>query len=188
MPRRTNFVTRGARRSTSWRSSVSTGSGDAGGAQTISSTIAQLAINSGPAIADGETVVRIRGEFMAFLSAAGAALEGYHGAFGIGVGTDAAFAAGVSSFPSPTTDEDWDGWMYHRYVALQAVGIIGGSAVDDEAALNVIPASVRFEIDSKAMRKMREEELLFASLALTEVGTGSTLKWYMACRHLVKTA
>ena len=47
-----------------------------------------------------------------FLSAATSALDGFNGAFGIGLVTRQALAVGVSAVPTPLDEEDWDGWLY----------------------------------------------------------------------------
>ena len=118
--------------------------------------------------APGLTVVRIRGELEMHLSLATAALDGFAGAFGIGIATAAAATAGGASVPTPITEEDSDNWLYHRYFSVKAPI---ASAVSTAPTGEVISANVRIEVDSKAMRKFPLEMALYASLEVVEVGT-----------------
>ena len=101
---------------------------------------------------DGQTIIRVRGRFAAFLSAASAVGDGYQGAMGIGVTTTAAILAGIGSVPTPITEIGWDGWMY-----WQAFGIHSGKTTEADGS-----ASIDFEVDTKAMRKIDFDESLFA--------------------------
>ena len=87
------------------------------GAQVAITTSGKALVNAGIVSAvEGLTIVRIRGRFMAFLVSATAQLDGFSGAFGIGLVTNQAFAAGGGSVPGPVADDDWDGWMFHQYL------------------------------------------------------------------------
>jgi len=94
------------------------------------------------------TIVRTRGilQVRPFTFAADLTMTG---AFGIGIVTDRAFAAGAASIPGPFTDSGWDGWLATgfycaRYEVLSADGVVW------------VPQTV--EIDSKAMRKVSDDE------------------------------
>jgi len=129
--------------------------------------------------------VRIRGELQLLLSSATAALNGYTGAFGIGIVTGPAFAAGVGSVPTPITDIEWNGWMYWKAIPLVSAGVIDGSAAADTDAITGHTVQMRVEIDSKAMRKINFEETVFAALEVTERGT-AVLNWSFITRILTK--
>ena len=73
------------------------------------------------------------------------------GAYGMAVVTDQAFAAGVASLPGPLTDADWDGWAVWRSFAFQQVQL---------DATGTLLSTIRQEVDSKAMRKLTDNETL----------------------------
>ena len=68
------------------------------------------------------------------------------GAWGMGIVIAQAFAAGAASIPGPFTNADWDGWFAHGYWSYRSMeaGTPG----------NLLIADVREAIDSKAMRKV----------------------------------
>ena len=136
------FVSRSAPRTTAWIGSADqTFQAVGGGAKTILQSNASL---------QDTTIVRTRGKLSVFgntLSADATPI----GAFGIGVVSDQALAAGAASLPGPWTDKNWGGWLVwmpiaHRYEFHSAVG--------------ALLASVEQEIDSKAMRKVHPNESL----------------------------
>ena len=134
---------------------------------------------------DGFTVIRTRGEFLALLTSAAGQDNGFTGAFGIGKATTQAISAGAASVPTPITEEEWDGWLYHRYFSLTASSIIDGSAAADHDFINVNTAMLRLEVDSKAMRKLATEDGLFAIIEVVESGTAVMLV-HFNCRMLFK--
>ena len=95
---------RGLRRKTSW--SLGPHSGTAGSPQSITASGASLATTNVNVLADGVTLIRTRGELVFSLILADAASAGFHGAFGIGIATQAAIAAGVTAVPTPITEQD----------------------------------------------------------------------------------
>jgi len=95
------------------------------------------------------TVVRTRGIFVVHPTA----LTGdstYGGAYGLGIVSDEAFAAGAASIPRPFDDDDWAGWLVHGYY--------GGHFEFDIDGNTFSPAPMA--IDSKAMRKVGPNETL----------------------------
>ena len=110
------------------------------------------------------TVVRLRGNLSMFLASASAAGDGFHWAIGVGVVNTPAFDTGVAALPQPITEMEWDGWLWHRF---------GDVHVGDKTAgdVNWISASVEIEVDSKAMRILRDEQTLVAVMELVEIGT-----------------
>jgi len=135
---------------------------------------------------DGLTQVRLRGELLYMLTAASAGLDGFVGAFGIGLATAAAVTAGAASVPTPITEQAWDGWIYWQPIFVTAVGAIDGSVAGDKDFPTVISGGARKEIDTKAMRKLKLEDSIYAIVELTEVGTAATLALQFDCRILLK--
>ena len=125
---------------------------------------------------DGLTLVRTRGQFEAFLVASTAAGDGFSGAIGIGIVSAPAFAIGVTAVPMPIGEIEWDGWLYHRFFAVHAPGT--GTASSSEVRQRV-------EIDSKAMRKVGREEVIYAAVEVFITGTAS-LKVRLFSRVLLK--
>ena len=124
------------------------------------------------------TVIRLRGSFLAYLSTVTAALDGFAGAMGIGLVTASAFDAGIGSVPTPITEADWDGWMYHKFFACR--GAAAGSLVASPGAI-----AFRDDVDSKAMRKFDEDMRIYCSVELVEVGD-SVINFDFDSRVLVK--
>ena len=111
------------------------------------------------------TIIRLRGIFNVFLTSGTASLDGYDGACGICVVSENAAAAGVAAVPSPVTDVAWDGWFWHQFFSLKVLTTTFADGVNGAAA------QAKFEVDSKAMRKMNITDVIIAVLEATEVGT-----------------
>jgi len=171
------------RRKTSW--TVGPQSGVDGASISITASAAVLMGVGSAATEDGLTIVRTRGELLFFLTASTTGGGGFFGAFGIGIANTPAFTAGVASLPTPITEDDWDGWLYHRFLTVGSGGAIDAGVSADVDMVNASAASVRVEIDSKAMRKINLNETLFAALEVTEVGT-ATARIFVNSRILVK--
>ena len=124
------------------------------------------------------TIVRTRGEFKAYLTAATARSDGFQGAFGIGIATLAAVTAGIASVPTPITEADSDNWLYHRFFGCQGSDVISGGAATDSDQANVVTAALRVEVDSKAMRKMTDESAIYSCIEIVEFGAATmVLTW-----------
>jgi len=106
------------------------------------------------------TLARTRGLLRLFLTSASSVGDGYQGAFGIGKVALPAFTAGIASLPTPITEMDWDGWLFHS--------IIGAHRSDTGGTSQVGQLDV--EVDSKAMRKFGGQEVLFAAIEVVEIG------------------
>ncbi len=86
--------------------------------------------------------------------------DGYFGAVGIAIASDQAFTAGVSSLPTPLSEASANVWLWHQYLSVH------GEATDvGEASSNQ-----RIEIDSKAMRKLRDDDVIVAVMQVVETG------------------
>ena len=96
------------------------------------------------------TVVRTRGQVA--IKATSAAVDNTSvGAYGVGVVSEDAFAAGVGSIPGPFSDADWPGWFVwrsftYRFEFSDATGAL---------LMNMVQ-----EVDSKAMRKVGLNEVI----------------------------
>ena len=111
---------------------------------------------------DGDTVVRIRGSMLLQLTNVTASGDGFVGAVGIGIVSTPAFAVGATAVPTPITESEWDGWMWHQFL-----NVTGSADLTDQG-----PAlGQRVEIDSKAMRKVGTEQVIYMAVELTETGT-----------------
>ena len=178
-----NFRTRSPRRINDWGVGPGTGA-SAGGNQAIMATGPTIA-TQGSTVSEELTLVRTRGELLLYLTSASAQGGGFFGAFGIAKVSNPAFTAGIASVPTPVTEEDWDGWLYHRFFAVQSGGIIDGSVSADQDYVTSVSGVLRLEVDSKAMRKLDANDVIFGALEVTEVGTAS-MNWAFNSRILFK--
>ncbi len=107
-------------------------------------------ILSGIAFEDPGTIIRTRGSISVFPSVFSADIN-IVGAFGIGLVSAEAFAAGVASVPEPFTDSDWGGWMVIQPFALR---------FEFQDATGTMQGSWTFDIDSKAQRKVEPNSVM----------------------------
>ena len=133
------------------------------------------------------TIIRTRGDLSGSLASAAAGANGFACAFGIAVVTLTAFAIGATAVPNPLDEADWDGWLYHRFFGMLSSAPISNAASEDVDAVLPVVAAVRFEVDSKAMRKIDETEVVASIMATTEIGT-ATMNVMFNSRMLVKLA
>ena len=172
--RRSVVLSGGARRGTGWFGGVA--SGTSGSTEVISSSGSLLFGTAVQAGVDGLTLIRTRGVFNARLSVLSGANAGYFGAFGIGKTTLPAITAGVASVPTPLTEDTWDGWLYYSFFHCFGQSATLGDS-DNEW--------IRLVVDSKAMRKIAVDEVFYAAVEVTEVGT-CVLDMNMDSRMLFK--
>ena len=173
---RLGFPQRTARRRSGWAF------GPGGTTQQTSTTGSSVILGAyvTPTV-DGLTVVRIRGDLMLYLSATTGAVDGFLGAVGIGLSTEAALDVGVGSVPTPITEEDWDGWLYHRYFSVRGPGAAVPTIGID------MTSTFREAVDTKAMRKLNEESGLYFAVEMVLTGT-ATLRMQFNSRMLLKLA
>jgi len=124
-------------------------------------------------------MVRTRGELLLTISAISAAGDGFPRlAAGICIVSENAFGVGVTAVPTPLTDIAWDGWLWHSMGAC--FGQVSGNFGNDGAQV------IRWVIDSKAMRKIKQTDISIGVIELgTETGT-ATLLADLNTRELVK--
>ncbi len=170
----------GLRRKTSW----DLGPGQVGAQTRLSSTTSIIASSAITPTVDGLTVVRMRGELLLQLFEASATAAGFSGAFGIGLGSAAAVGVGVSAVEVPINNEDWDGWLYHRYFSVFASdAIVLATAASESGQNHSVAAALRIEVDSKAMRKISVGDAIYAAIQVTEAGVAQ-MDWYFNSRML----
>ena len=120
------------------------------------------------------TIVRIRGDFAAYLVSAAAGADGFQGAVGIGMTSLEAFNAGIGSVPTPITQVGWEGWLWHSFFGVHAGRGVSGPS-----------DGVHLIVDSKAMRKIDDQMIVYAAADVFEVGA-ATMDVYLDSRMLVK--
>ena len=175
MPNRQSLrgLSRAPRRKTAWTV------GPGGTTEQVFNASQSLFLGTGTQIlADELTLVRLRGRFAFNMESAAAIGERMTGAFGIGITTTPAFATGgITAVPTPITEIEWDGWLYWQAVMVQSVvsPLIEGGGGN----------RVEFEVDSKAMRKLKLDDVIFAVLEVVENGN-VTANAFFNSRILVK--
>ena len=121
------------------------------------------------------TVVRTRGDVSIFPNSVTADLN-IVGAYGLAIVSDQAFAAGVASVPGPWNSPGWDGWFVWRSFGYRVENV-------DSTGVNA-PLSISQEVDSKAMRKVTENE----TIVLVAESQAGAFSISMALRLLLKLA
>ena len=96
---------------------------------------------------------------------------------GLIVVTNQAFAAGAGSLPDPALENaDWLWWKHVRYIS--------GFYEDNAGAQRIFNATRYFEVDSKAQRKLDEENKTLVWVVKNQ--GGSTLRTGLGVRTLLK--
>ena len=142
---------------------------------TISGTGATFVGSAIQATEPSLTVIRQRGYFSVQLLLATAADDSMNGAFGIGIVEDPAFTAGIASVPTPISEAASENWLYWQAFSLVGQQVFAAGGAPGAEMFNTFH---RFEIDSKAMRKMDTDKVIYAALEVTEVGTAN-----VSCHH-----
>ena len=176
MARQNRFTSRlrsGAKRATAWVT------GPVGLTAGLTGTGSSLFANGLQSTLDGNTIVRIRGMVTMQVSVvpnlATPNLFAY--AVGMCVVSENAFGVGITAVPTPLTDIAWDGWMFHSMGIGGIVPGAGNPTADEPVA---------FEVDSKAMRKFKNTDVLIAVLEVSELGTAGTITAEIESRTLIK--
>ena len=122
------------------------------------------------------TIVRTRMEVF-HSSDQTVANESQVAAIGLCVVSEQAEAIGITAVPTPETDAASDLWFVHQWI-LNEYTIVSGVAIDANAGQ-------RYSIDSKAMRKVNEDEdVVVVVEGATLFGGGSNILF--AGRMLIK--
>ena len=132
------------------------------------------------AVVPGEpslTLVRLRGELL--VSSALSSGDSAEVAVGIGLVTDQALAIGITAFPLPIANINWEGWLYHQWCSVGSVSQSAGNRTQN----------FRFIVDNKAMRKVEIGNSLIAVVEMdNEQGTGVAVDLQLNTRMLFKLA
>ena len=133
----------------------------------IAAAGANLFSANSQAIVDGLTIVRLRGEYTFSLRTVTTIGDGWESAaVGVCIVSENAAAVGVTAVPSPLADVGWDGWLFHRLHGA----ITGLNVTEVQSTFN----SFRIEMDSRAMRKQKQTDVLIGVVELgTEIGAAS---------------
>ena len=171
--RRERFA-RAPRRTTDW------GTGPGTLVQAIT-TSGKTLWNVGTSPVQNFTVIRTRGLVSTYLTVAGGIGEGFEGAHGIYMMTEDAFAVGVTAASDPLADADSDNWLWYSYFNQHAIT----ATISD--GVNALACVQRIVIDSKAMRKDFDPEMVMVGVTgVIEIGT-STLQVHARSRQLLKS-
>ena len=174
MPRRSSGFSRAPRRKKSWEA----GPGQLAVQSAIAANGSSLVVSGAQATVDGLTLLRLRGTLTLTLQIITSAIDGFAGAFGIGIVTLPAFTAGEASVPTPITEQDWDGWLYWTAFSMK------GNAAGIGDAANAVNAQQIIDVDTKAMRKLRLNDVIYGAIEVAETGTAQ-LGWHFDSRALI---
>jgi len=162
----------GLRRKTAW-------SGGPVGALSITGNSTNLIAIGSQAIDDGLTIVRIRGEILFGLTVTGVLLDGFRQvAAGLCIVNENAFNVGITAIPGPISDIGWDGWLWYWTGALFAANTTPSGNLGTEVA--------RMVIDSKAIRKQKESDVLVAVVDTASIDGTTNLEVRFNSRMLDK--
>ena len=156
--RHSRFQRNGARRRVSWSL------GPSGTTGVLSATGTSIFPVAAQALTDDLTLVRTRGRLLVQLITATAS-GGFQWAFGMCNVTENAAGIGVTAVPDPLDDIAWDGWFV--YETGQQI------SVDASPSEGAEGSQLFIVIDSKAMRKTHDTDVIVAVFAVTEVGTAT---------------
>ncbi len=123
-------------------------------------------------VVETTTIIRLRGHLLAYMTGTALINAGYDVSFGICMVENRALS--VSAVPGPRDDQDWDGWILHRHFSLKSTG---------SASVDFQTTQVRLELDSKAMRKARDNETLVGIIQMEEAGSAD-MSWSVQTRLL----
>ena len=127
----------------------------------VASTVSVLLASFDPNAAGlaKPTVVRTRGQVSVKPEAFTGDVD-IVGAFGMCVVTDQAFGIGITAIPDPFDQAEWDGWFVWRSFSYH---------LEFSTAENILLGSWDFEVDSKAMRKVGDNETIVL-MAQSQIG------------------
>ena len=177
MPRSRRFSsqrTSGAnRRQSSW----------AVGPEGLVASVVTSSVNAFPATAvaalAGLTIIRTRGELLVYLTGAGGAkTEGFRYGFGMCVVSENAAGVGITAIPAPITDIAWDGWFVYETGTIAQMFTGLGEASPTQSS--------RIVIDSKAMRKIKQSDVIVGVIEFDEQGDGAEISANLSTRMLLK--
>ena len=176
MPRARRRVVQSARRGTVWLGFADTDfSGLAANAATVLAVVPEASLEEFP----NPTLVRTRGQLEVKSSNAGAVNDDVRWGAGFAVMDRKQVTVGVSACPLPLTDSNWDGWFWWQTGFVRQTG-------------EVIPtfqlgiAFQRVEIDSKAMRKVGQDQVVACVIETLNLAGTNGIDFSVASRFLFK--
>ena len=134
-------------------------------------------IATGVQIGESLTLVRTRGQLAIHFDPTSIA-DVVQVGVGLGVYASDAFAAGAASMPGPLSDAGWD-WVYHKLFMF-------GPAFTATETGDSIVDNIQMEVDSKAMRKLKDNQVLGWMFELIVISGGGTVDIAVTARHLFK--
>ena len=153
-------VQRGARRATSWFDLPPSQTSTAGSVGVILLQLTALELAKRPF-----TIVRTHIAYR-IASDQVVASESYGIGIGMCVVSDQATAIGVTAVPTPVTDAQSDFWFLHQFAFGEFLFATAAAFTED---------SLTHRIDSKAMRKVSEDEDVLLVIENTGLGGGVTI-------------
>ena len=114
-----------------------------------------------------ETMARLRG-LLTVMTDQFTATESPFGAVGMCVVSDEAAAVGITAMPKPYTDAESDLWLFHQYWS---------APVSAPTAVGMNNVAVQYLLDSKAMRKVNEDETLVGIIQNGSAANGALFRW-----------
>ena len=166
----TRGVSRGAKRETSWTSLQPSVVAVQGGSAVLMGSLNATLLAKRP-------FTIIRSHFILHIATDQlSADERQFGAFGMCVVSDQAMGIGVTAVPTPITDANSDLWFVHQYLVSDFL-VISAIGVDGDSGH-------QYQVDSKAMRKVNDDQDLAIVLEVSSVGDGTFIM--IAGRILIK--
>jgi len=165
----TRGIQRGARRLTSWFNVPFS--------STVNNATASItaSLSASGLLRRPFTVVRTHVELL-ISSDQSIASESQLGAFGIAVVSSQALAIGVTAVPTPVTDLESDLWFVHQ-VMLNCYQFHTAASVN-------ATYGARYSVDSKAMRRVNDDQDIVFVLENSTIGSGQIV--LLAGRMLIK--
>ncbi len=100
--------------------------------------------------------------------------ENYAGAYGSCIVSDQASAIGVTAIPTPVSDSGSDLWYVHQFMMGANIFTTSGATMN----------GVGYHIDSKAMRKVDDDEDVLHVIEFSGIGSGMNIMF--GGRQLIK--
>lgn len=187
--RRRRTATRSFRPQTDWAAATGYGTLVAGVAGTDNDFVNLSAIEGdAPVLPLGEsyTLMRTRGVWHAYPVTWPNVTPGIVDmAVGIGVAPAAAITA--AALPDPITDSEWDGWLVRRWNYWRLPGQFNGATVPSALASAVGQGGATdnvWNLDSRAMRRLEDNDLFMALSMGTDTGEAVVLNYVFDLRQL----
>ncbi len=111
-------------------------------------------------VLSAETLLRTRGQIMASFDSS-AVNEAATIAAGIAFVSTRALLAGAASVPRPSSEGGYP-WLWHGWFDVSSVPSVGGASISGEGLVQ------RLMVDSKAMRKVKEDESMILAFEMCD--------------------